>query len=84
MAITPKRSIRIDDELWRAATETARKRRESVVDVIRRALIGYVEDHAERRAAAACGCNKPSEYLYADTDGWHCQNCNGLVVTSRG
>lgn len=44
VAITPKRSIRIDDELWQAATERAKARRESVVDVIRRALLAYVEE----------------------------------------
>lgn len=44
VAVTPKRSIRIDDELWQAASDRAKDRRESVVDVIRRALLAYVED----------------------------------------
>lgn len=50
VAVTPKRSIRIDDSLWEAATARAKERRESVVDVVRRALIAYVE-----RTCATCG-----------------------------
>ena len=42
--VTPKRSIRIDDELWDAAASKAKDRRESVADVIRRALLAYVEE----------------------------------------
>lgn len=26
-----------------------------------------------------CKCATPSENLYGDTNGWHCQHCNGLV-----
>lgn len=44
VAITPKRSIRIDDELWDQAVEKAKDRRESVADVVRRALLAYVEE----------------------------------------
>ena len=40
---TKVRGVRIDDELWEAAQEKAAQRRESVADVIRRALLAYVE-----------------------------------------
>ena len=36
------RSIRIPDDLWTAAQEVASARRETVSDVVRRALFGYV------------------------------------------
>jgi hypothetical protein len=26
-----------------------------------------------------CACETHSEKLYGDTNGWHCQTCNGLV-----
>lgn len=41
---TKIRGVRIDDALWEAAQEKAERRRESVADVIRRALLAYVED----------------------------------------
>jgi predicted HicB family RNase H-like nuclease len=44
VATTKIRGVRIDDELWEAAQEKAAKRRESVADVIRRALLDYIED----------------------------------------
>lgn len=40
---TKIRGVRVDDELWQAAQERAADRRESVADVIRRALLAYVE-----------------------------------------
>lgn len=39
---TPARSVRIPDELWRAALHKAEERGESVSDVLRRALERYV------------------------------------------
>jgi hypothetical protein len=44
MGETPVRHIRIDTELWEAAKTKAASRRESVPDVIRRALLAYVEE----------------------------------------
>lgn len=40
---TKIRTVRIDDELWEAAQEVARRRRESVADAIRRGLLEYVK-----------------------------------------
>jgi predicted HicB family RNase H-like nuclease len=40
---TKIRHVRVDDELWEAAQTKAKDRRESVADVIRRALLAYVE-----------------------------------------
>lgn len=42
--VTKIRTVRIDDALWQAAQDVARARRESVADVLRRALLAYVED----------------------------------------
>jgi predicted HicB family RNase H-like nuclease len=39
---TPRRTIRVDDELWLSAVVKAAERGESVSDVIRRALERYV------------------------------------------
>lgn len=44
MPETKVRTVRVDDELWEAAQAVARARRESVADVIRRALLAYIED----------------------------------------
>ena len=44
MGETTRRNIRIDDELWTKATTKAVRRRETVSDVIRRALLAYVEE----------------------------------------
>lgn len=41
---TKIRTVRIDDELWQAAQEKAKRRRETVAAVIKRALVEYVED----------------------------------------
>lgn len=42
---TPQRTVGVDDELWQAAQEIAKKRREKVSDVLRRALVVYVDEH---------------------------------------
>lgn len=42
---TPKRTVRVDDELWAAALRVARDRRESLSEVIIRFLRRYVEEH---------------------------------------
>jgi predicted HicB family RNase H-like nuclease len=41
---TPTVSFRVDPELWRAAVDRAAERGESASDVIRRALLAYVEE----------------------------------------
>lgn len=56
VAVTPKRSIRIDDELWQAATEKAKDRREAVADVIRRALLAYVSESRVVLTSEVCTC----------------------------
>ena len=44
MPVTKLRTVRVDDELWQAAQRKARRRRESVADVIRRALLEYAAE----------------------------------------
>lgn len=41
---TKIRGVRVDDELWQRAQAKAAGRREAVADVIRRALLAYVEE----------------------------------------
>lgn len=41
---TKIRTVRVDNDLWEAAQAKAKDRRESVADVIRRALLAYVEE----------------------------------------
>ena len=38
-------TVRIDDELWDAAQHIATKRRETVSDIVRHALVEYVDKH---------------------------------------
>jgi hypothetical protein len=52
--VTPLRAIRISDSIWLAAQETASLNSETVTDVIRRALVEYVNgtetgDHEYRQ-----------------------------------
>lgn len=42
---TPKRSVRVPDELWEAVMRVAHDQGETVTDVIIRALIRYVREH---------------------------------------
>jgi predicted transcriptional regulator len=42
---TPQHTVRIDDELWDAAQRIAALRRETVSDVVRCALVEYVDKH---------------------------------------
>lgn len=42
---TPNRTIRVPDEVWRAAKRVAADRGETITDVIVRALKRYVRDH---------------------------------------
>jgi len=44
---TPQRTVRISDRIWKAAQEKAQQRGERVSDVIRLALIRYIEDEEE-------------------------------------
>jgi predicted transcriptional regulator len=44
VAETKVRTVRVDDELWKKAQEKAKRRRETVAAVIKRALLAYVED----------------------------------------
>ena len=41
---TKIRTVRVDNELWEAAQEKAKRRRETVSAVIVRALLAYVEE----------------------------------------
>lgn len=41
----PRRTIRIPDELWHPALAIATARKETVPDVVRRALAAYVRRH---------------------------------------
>jgi hypothetical protein len=42
---TPLHSVRVDQELWEAALRIAADRRETVTEVIVRALTRYVREH---------------------------------------
>lgn len=42
---TPQHTVQIDDELWDAAQRIAAKRRETVSDIVRHALVKYVDKH---------------------------------------
>lgn len=42
---TPKRGVRVPDELWEAAKRAAADNDETVTDVILRALTRYVREH---------------------------------------
>jgi len=44
---TTARTVRIADELWQAAIETAQQRGETVSDVVRRGLAAYVRRHRD-------------------------------------
>jgi predicted transcriptional regulator len=44
VAETKVRTVRVDDELWKMAQEKAKRRRETVAAVIKRALLAYVEE----------------------------------------
>lgn len=41
---TPPKAVRVEPGLWAAAKEKAAERGETVSDVLRRALVAYVED----------------------------------------
>ena len=45
MGTTTNRAVRIDDELWEAASAAAKANGENVSVVIRRALIQYVKEN---------------------------------------
>lgn len=45
---TPKRGIRIDDELWNKAQEIAKENGDNLSFIIRDRLREYVEDHQEQ------------------------------------
>jgi hypothetical protein len=52
--VTKIRTVRIDSYLWRLATLVTQRRRETVSQVIKSALVAYTEQHAtenERRQA---------------------------------
>lgn len=44
---TPKRTVRVSDELWEAAQRKASDKGETVTDVILRALRRYVRDYED-------------------------------------
>lgn len=41
---TPKRSVRVSDEIWQAVKEKAKKRGETITEVILRSLKRYLRD----------------------------------------
>jgi hypothetical protein len=43
---TPNRAVRIPDELWHAALAVATERGETLSDIIRDRLAGYVKEEA--------------------------------------
>ena len=45
MPATPKRSVRVSDDIWEAAKRVAADNGETVTDVIVRALVRYVREH---------------------------------------
>lgn len=44
---TTVRSVRVDDDLWEAAARVAARNRETIADVIRRALLAHAGDELE-------------------------------------
>ena len=46
VAITKLRNVRIDEYLWTLAGLVAKRRRETVSQVIKSALVAYTEEHA--------------------------------------
>jgi antitoxin component of RelBE/YafQ-DinJ toxin-antitoxin module len=52
---TPPRSIRVPDDLWRAAMAVADERGESITDVLRRALERYVRTGRPQEKSAPGG-----------------------------
>lgn len=48
---TPVRSLRVPDDLWTAARDTAARRGELIGDVLIRALERYVHRHATKETA---------------------------------
>jgi len=42
---TPQRTVAIDDELWERVRQIAATRRETISEVIRRALVAYETEH---------------------------------------
>jgi hypothetical protein len=42
---TPQHTVAIDDDVWDAAQRLAARRREEVSDVVRRALVEYLDKH---------------------------------------
>jgi hypothetical protein len=45
VAVTKLRNLRVDEALWQEAKRIADERREKLSDVMRRALVEYVESH---------------------------------------
>jgi predicted transcriptional regulator len=42
---TPQRTFAIDDEIWKKVSRIAKIRRETMSDVMRRAVVDYFEKH---------------------------------------
>jgi hypothetical protein len=45
---TPRRAVRIPDDLWQAALSLARSRGEHLSDIIRRALTDYIKNEGTK------------------------------------
>lgn len=43
--VTPQRTFAIDDEIWRKVSRIAKLRRETMSDVLRRAVVDYFEKY---------------------------------------
>ena len=49
VAETKVRTVRVDDELWEQAQAIAKRRRETLAAVLKRALVEYVEQYGAER-----------------------------------
>lgn len=72
---TPNRTIRISHEIWDAAAELADSLDETVADVVRESLVGYIELHndptwAEARATAKERGDDLSDFILAALRGY--------------
>jgi hypothetical protein len=45
---TPRRAVRVDDALWTVALRTAKANGENLSDIIRAALVDYIEKNGTK------------------------------------
>lgn len=55
VAVTKLRNVRVEESLWRLVTIVAKRRQTTISQIMKNALVEYVEEHAteEDRAKAA-------------------------------